>query len=78
MTDSTITPEDPRFETDETQAEQASQQGLGVGARELEAQRGSPQAANEEDQDLDDDQDEVDPIDDSIGVQGQAPGEAGA
>ena len=39
MTDSTTTPEDPHFETDETKADRASQQGLGLGERELEAQR---------------------------------------
>ncbi|MFN4297496.1 MAG: hypothetical protein ACK4FB_11705 [Brevundimonas sp.] len=79
MTDSTTTPEDPRFETDETRADQASQQGLGLGARELEAQRdpNAIQAANAEDEDLENDQDDADPIDESIGVQGQAPSEAG-
>lgn len=39
MTDVNIPPEDPRFETDEVQADRARQQGLGVGERELEAQR---------------------------------------
>lgn len=39
MTDANIPPEDPRFETDEVQADRARQQGLGVGERELEAQR---------------------------------------
>ncbi len=80
MTNSNTTPEDPHFETDETKADRASQQGLGLGQRELEAQRdpNAIQAANADDEDLEDDQDEVDPIDDSIGVQGQAPREPGA
>ena len=40
MTDSTKGPEDtPHFETDEVDANLAIEQGLGVGARELAAQR---------------------------------------
>ena len=40
MTDPTKTPEEtPHFETDEVDANLAIEQGLGVGARELAAQR---------------------------------------
>ena len=73
MTDSNTTPEDPHFETDEVQADRARQQGLGVGERELEAQRdpGGVQPANEDER-LADENDTVERIDNAIGVQGQA------
>ena len=73
MTDTKATPEDPHCETDEVRADRARQQGLGVGERELQAQRdpGGVQPADE-DESLADENDEVERIDDSIGVQGQA------
>lgn len=73
MTDTKATPEDPHFETDEVQADRARQQGLGVGERELQAQRdpGGVQPADEDER-LADENDDVECIDDSIGVQGQA------
>ena len=39
MTDETRPKETPHFETDTVQADRAREQGLGLGARELEAQR---------------------------------------
>lgn len=39
MTEQTRPDEQPQFETDTVQANQAEQQGLGVGERELQAQR---------------------------------------
>lgn len=39
MTDQNRPDEKPQFETDAVQANQAEQQGLGVGERELNAQR---------------------------------------
>lgn len=39
MTEQKIPTEQPQFETDTVQANQAEQQGLGVGERELQAQR---------------------------------------
>ena len=42
--------EDPTFETDEVQANRAMEQGLGVGARELAAQR-DPGGVNTADED---------------------------
>jgi len=73
MTDTKATPEDPHLETDEIQADRARQQGLGVGERELQAQRdpGGVQPADEDER-LADENDDVERIDDSIGVQGQA------
>ena len=51
MTDDTAArPEEaPTFETDTVQADRAREQGLGLGERELEAQRdpGGPRAADE-------------------------------
>ena len=52
MADANQTPEEsPHFETDEVMASRAREQGLGVGARELEAQRdpGGVNTADEED-----------------------------
>ena len=39
MTEQKIPTEQPQFETDTVQANQAEQQGLGLGERELQAQR---------------------------------------
>jgi hypothetical protein len=79
MTDSQATPEDPHFETDEVQADRARQQGLGVGERELEAQRdpGGVQPVDEDER-LADEKDAVERIDNSIGVQGKATPPSGA
>ena len=63
MTDSTKGPEDtPHFETDEVDANLAIEQGLGVGARELAAQRDpggvvteDVEPGTEEDDDIDGD-----------------------
>lgn len=73
MTDTKATPEDPHFETNEVQADRARQQGLGVGERELQAQRdpGGVESMNEDER-LGDENDDVERIEDSIGVQGQA------
>ena len=79
MTDSQATPEDRRFETDEVAADRARQQGLGVGERELQAQRdpGGVQPVDEDER-LADEHDAVERIDNSIGVQGQATTPPGA
>ena len=55
--------EAPVFETDTVQADRAREQGLGLGERELQAQRdpGGVRTANEDD---------ADALDQSIGVQG--------
>lgn len=56
MTDKTTTPaETPHFETDAVEADRAREQGLGLGERELKAQRdpGGVRTANE-DSDVDD------------------------
>ncbi|MEH6663876.1 MAG: hypothetical protein V7678_03415 [Brevundimonas sp.] len=73
MTDRQATPEEPHFETDEVRADRARQQGLGVGERELQAQRdpGGVQPVDEDER-LADENDAVERIDNAIGVQGQA------
>lgn len=48
MTDQNRPEEKPQFETDTVQANQAEQQGLGVGARELNAQRDPGEKADAE------------------------------
>lgn len=72
MSDVNITPEDPRFETDEVSASRAREQGLGVGERELAAQRdpGGVQPADPEERRADE-RGEVERIDESVGVQGR-------
>ncbi|NBB52235.1 hypothetical protein GVN24_28540 [Rhizobium sp. CRIBSB] len=58
MTDSPTPPDTPHFETSDVEANLAIEQGLGVGERELEAQRDPGGLATpdevEEDGDLDD------------------------
>ena len=52
MTEQKIPTEQPQFETDTVQANQAEQQGLGVGERELQAQREAGETVDaEQDQD---------------------------
>ncbi|WP_332653692.1 hypothetical protein [Brevundimonas sp.] len=79
MADQTDRPEEaPHFETDTVQADRAREQGLGLGERELKAQR-DPGGVRTADEDptmeggaslnADDD----DALDQSIGVQGSEP-----
>ena len=81
MPDQTDRPEEtPTFETDTVQADRAREQGLGLGERELNAQRdpGGVRTADE-DPTLEDgaslNADDDDALDQSIGVQGSADGE---
>lgn len=64
MTEDTRPEETPHFETDTVQADRAREQGLGLGERELQAQRdpGGVRTA-----DVDEGADE---LDDTLGVQG--------
>ncbi|MFN3931190.1 MAG: hypothetical protein ACK4JY_05505 [Brevundimonas sp.] len=78
MADQTDRPEEtPTFETDTVQADRAREQGLGLGARELSAQRdpGGVITADEE-PDLENgvsvNAGDEDALDQSIGVQGAA------
>lgn len=73
MSDANITPEDPRFKTDDVEADRARQQGLGLGERELKAQR-DPGGVRplDEDENRADQNDQVERIDRSVGVQGAA------
>ncbi|WGM30300.1 hypothetical protein [Brevundimonas sp. NIBR11] len=62
MTDPTKTPEEtPHFETDEVDANLAIEQGLGVGARELAAQR-DPGGVVTEDVEPGEEEDDVDGV----------------
>ncbi len=73
MTDTTKTPkETPHFETDEVDANLAIEQGLGVGARELAAQRdpGGVVTPDVEPGTEDDDDIDGDTIDRDTAVQG--------
>jgi hypothetical protein len=81
MADETARPEEsPHFETDTVQADRAREQGLGLGERELNAQRdpGGVRTADE-DPAMEDgaslNADDDDALDQSIGVQGAADGE---
>ena len=81
MPDQTDRPEEtPTFETDTVQADRAREQGLGLGERELNAQRdpGGVRTADE-DPTMEDgaslNADGDDALDQSIGVQGSADGE---
>jgi hypothetical protein len=69
-TDPKAPAEAPVFETDTVQADRAREQGLGLGERELQAQRdpGGVRTLNEDDSDA---------LDQSIGVQGEDEGESG-
>ena len=81
MPDQTDRPEEtPTFETDTVQADRAREQGLGLGERELNAQRdpGGVRTADE-DPTMEDGASlnaaDDDALDQSIGVQGSADGE---
>lgn len=65
MTEQTRPDEQPQFETDTVQANQAEQQGLGLGERELQAQREAGDTTAQADVDQDDDQ-----IEEDVAVQG--------
>lgn len=78
MTEINDTPETaPRFETSDVDANLAMEQGLGVGARELAAQRDAAGVVtpdeDEDDVDEDDEEDELDPLDRNTSVLGQDP-----
>ena len=71
MSDDTKAPEEtPQFETDTVKADRASEQGLGLGARELAAQR-DPGNPDQPDMDLGDTDDDA--LDQSLGVQREKP-----
>ena len=85
MTDQPMNDEDqPHFETSDVEANVAMEQGLGVGARELAAQRDAGgvvtadvddsdgEVYSDEDEDEDGD-DEVEPIDRNTSVLGEDP-----
>ncbi|HYD27600.1 hypothetical protein [Brevundimonas sp.] len=80
MADESTRPgETPHFETDTVQADRAREQGLGLGERELNAQRdpGGVRTADEDPM-LEDGASRTvdeDALDQSIGVQGSADGE---
>jgi len=76
MADPTKTPEEsPHFDTSDVEANRAIEQGLGVGARELAAQR-DPGGVVTEDEDIDSadgvsvNAGDEDALDQSVGVQG--------
>ena len=76
MTDPTKTPEEsPHFDTSDVEANRAIEQGLGVGARELAAQR-DPGGVVTEDEDIDSadgvsvNAGDADALDQSVSVQG--------
>ena len=74
MTEDTNRPDEaPQFETDTVQADRAREQGLGMGERELNAQRdpGGVSTANEDQEQqpqMEADQDEI--VDEDTAVQG--------
>lgn len=77
-TDRPTPAEDPVFETDTVQADRAREQGLGLGERELNAQRdpGGVRTANVDSDvegGVDDDSGDGDALNQSIGVQGARP-----
>ena len=65
MTDTPRNQETPQFETDEVDANRAREQGLGVGERELQAQR-DPGV-----EDFDEDTDTDEGVERNTAVQGQ-------
>jgi len=71
MADQENTPggEDPHFETGTVRADRAREQGLGVGERELRAQR-DPGGVRTPDVDPGAEEEGADALDESIGVQG--------
>lgn len=78
MSDQTDRPEEaPHFETDTVQADRAREQGLGLGARELAAQRDpggirTPDEEPEMEDGVSVNAGDEDALDQSIGVQGEA------
>lgn len=74
MTDTNKTPpaEAPVFETDAVQADRAREQGLGLGARELQAQRdpGDVQSRDDENVRVEAVDADEDALDQSLGDQG--------
>ena len=80
MTDPSDRPkESPHFETDTVQADRAREQGLGLGERELNAQRdpGGVRTADEDpamEDGVSRNPGEGDAVDESIGVQGSSDG----
>lgn len=71
------------FETDEVSATRGREQGLGMGERELQAQRdpgvdASMDPAEVETDDADEDQDEVEALDGDLAVQGDEVEQDGA
>lgn len=78
MTDQPDRPkETPNFETDTVQADRAREQGLGLGARELAAQRDpggirTPDEEPEMEDGVSVNAGDEDALDQSIGVQGEA------
>jgi len=69
MTDANNSPDaKPRFETDEVEATRGREQGLGVGARELQAQRdpGDVQSRDDEDARIESTKEDPDAIDQSV------------
>jgi len=67
--DPKIPTEPPQFETSDVEANIAMEQGLGVGARELAAQR-DPGGILTPDEDEDEDEGDEDPIDRDTAIQG--------
>lgn len=67
MTDATN--DEPRFETDEVEATRGREQGLGVGARELQAQRdpGDVQSRDDEDARIEPNEEDPDALDQATG-----------
>lgn len=71
-TNKTLPADAPVFETDAVQADRAREQGLGLGARELQAQRdpGDVQSRDDENVRVEAADTDEDPLDPSLGVQG--------
>jgi hypothetical protein len=66
-------PEDkPHFETDDVEANLAIEQGLGVGARELAAQRDPGGVVTPDEDEDDENDDDGDAVERDTAVQGQA------
>lgn len=63
----------PHFETDEVAASRGREQGLGVGARELAAQRdaGDVQSRDDENVHVEAEDEDVEPVDRDTAVQGE-------
>ena len=61
--------ESPTFETDEVQATRGREQGLGVGARELEAQRDPGGVRTPDDDDAEGSNEDTDALNQNVGRQ---------